>query len=207
MKGNCFKGCFCSKEVKVKSCFPRPWKERMGGARERGKAYGGFTLVELLVVVLIIGILSAVAVVQYKRAVYKTEVAKTIQVARSVAQAAELYYLANGRYSKDLLKESDITFSGDCRDATNGGLICGNYYIDTQFLRKDFIEKANIAVYFFPNKNDICNYVGGCYGKARWTITYYMKHATGPKAGKRECGCTLRPGRGDCPDYIERLLQ
>ena len=36
MKESYFKDSFCSKEVKVKSCFPHPWRERVGGARERG---------------------------------------------------------------------------------------------------------------------------------------------------------------------------
>ena len=61
-----------------------------------------FTLIELLVVVLIIGILAAVAVPQYQKAVEKSRAMQGLAMLKNVYEAAEVYYLANGTWPTQL---------------------------------------------------------------------------------------------------------
>ena len=90
------------------------------------KTKAAFTLIELLVVVLIIGILAAVAVPQYQKAIRKTHYNNMLQIIRPVIEAERAFYLANGRYATTL-NELDIQIPitpGTCMDisilGTNG---------------------------------------------------------------------------------------
>ena len=56
----------------------------------------GFTLIEVLVVVLIIGILAAIALPQYQKAVEKSHAAEALANIRTIVNNVELCHLQNG---------------------------------------------------------------------------------------------------------------
>ena len=82
-----------------------------------------FTLIELLVVVLIIGILAAVALPQYEKAVFKSRLAEVMINVKTIEDCFNMYVMENG------LSASGISLKDmGCAAELSGGEWDGNAY-------------------------------------------------------------------------------
>ncbi len=88
-----------------------------------------FTLIELLVVVLIIGILAAVALPQYRKAVERARMAEAIIAVEKIAQAQQIYKMANGHFTREM-SGLDIDFAAeDCKYGGKLSAKCSENFI------------------------------------------------------------------------------
>ena len=121
-----------------------------------------FTLIELLVVVLIIGILAAVALPQYQKAVEKSRMAEAVSIVKSIANAQQVYFLANNEYSDgdfDLLAISIPGTSIAINGAT--GIESASFAYSAKGHRGDDLpkiamaqRKPNDSYYIYVSKNN-----------------------------------------------------
>ena len=98
------------------------------------KSKQAFTLIELLVVVLIIGILAAVAMPQYTKAVRKARIAEAKILLKSIVDATDVFYLENpggdprdGGLNIDFPSETNnwrSIYIDECLQGSNGKTGC-----------------------------------------------------------------------------------
>ena len=122
---------------------------------------GGFTLVELLVVVLIIGILAAVAIPQYQKAVDKARMVQLLTLSSNVKQAQQRYFMENGDYAK-LWSSLDIDI---------GGYTLGN--ADRYIYQKSDSSDYPYAVLRFNDNNALYFFGGEKYLPGILFMTWY----------------------------------
>ena len=125
-----------------------------------------FTLIELLVVVLIIGILAAVALPQYKKAVYKSRAGQMISLVRSLAVAQEAYYLAHGKYAQTFA-QLDVDLPGD---KTAG---CNNIYMNYD---ECYTLGNEWLIGLAPDGNGEIAAIDSYYPKGNFKIGSYLLH-------------------------------
>jgi type IV pilus assembly protein PilA len=81
------------------------------GLRHRGADEGGFTLVELLVVVLIIGLLAALGISSFLSQRSKAQDAEAKQVMRTASHALQVFHMDHNTYNASVADLVDIESS------------------------------------------------------------------------------------------------
>ena len=94
-------------------------------SKKSGLLQQGFTLVELLIVIVIVGILSAVALPQFLTQTKKAAATEGTQQASSIAKQAAAYYLENGGIASGDTHTKCTAYAGTIKvDNTNFTYAC-----------------------------------------------------------------------------------
>ncbi len=159
-----------------------------------------FTLIELLVVVLIIGILAAIGVTQYQKAVTKSRAMRLLSMLTPIVQAADLYYLREGRYPT-LFSQLDVSIPGTTLMTGKKNVTCGPDLEPKSVLKGDDFEitlnnggvgkKYRIFAYFTTGKYKCRGFIHILdHNDARWNAIVNHKTFCGEEIYRRACGET-----------------
>ncbi|MBO7238337.1 MAG: prepilin-type N-terminal cleavage/methylation domain-containing protein [Elusimicrobiaceae bacterium] len=158
-----------------------------------------FTLIELLVVVLIVGILVAIALAQYQKAVEKSKATQAFTMLKSVYDAAQVYYLANGIWPEsfdDL--DVQVPWTGNTK---------WNTYTEARDVRSN--EQWSVQlINGFPTKGVEIGRISGPYAGTGFGIYYEHAYRSIPE---KQVVCLEKNSRGnflweDKGTYCEKIF-
>jgi len=87
----------------------------------------GFTLVELMIVVIIVGILAAVAIPMYQGATERAKASEAVAALGTIRGALRVYYAEHGTYVNASFTDGDQVTNGSVLDVTDTDLL-GRYF-------------------------------------------------------------------------------
>ncbi len=141
----------------------------------------GFTLLELLVVVLIIGILAAIALPQYKNARDKAVISAFLPMINAIKEAEEVYFMTHGEYARNLeTLDIDVTKDGSCSKYHNM-MFCKKEYINLSYNGSTLT--GALSFFYCPSfteKMDVYNYSSCASTKLVKATIYLSNHSTKP---------------------------
>lgn len=96
----------------------------------------GFTLLEMLVTVIIVTVLAAVGVMEYRKVIERTRAMEAISLLRSLYHAEKMYQMTHGSFANSLASLS-LSFKGEKIKCTqNNQSPCWGYY-NTEGIKGD----------------------------------------------------------------------
>jgi prepilin-type N-terminal cleavage/methylation domain-containing protein len=87
----------------------------------------GFTLVELMIVVIIVGILAAVAIPMYQGATERAKASEAVAALGTIRGAMRVYFAEHGTYENANFTDGDQVTNGDVLDVSDNDLL-GRYF-------------------------------------------------------------------------------
>lgn len=150
----------------------------------------GFTLIEMLVVVLIVGILAAIALPQYEAAIEKSRVSEALVVMKALSDAEQRYFQANPnetqvKYARQI---ADVDLKGGCW-AYGKSTVGGDSYRTRNFTYDLGSDGGEIAAYRIDRDEldkTVCS-IGGSSPQETDKDASLYHLVWGPESTQRTC--------------------